>query len=273
MNKLSPSGMIGLAMLAVFVIVGVLGPLIAPYDPSQIDLLHGFAPMGGEHWLGTDSNGADALSQLLWGAREALIFSLGVVSASALIGFTLGIVAGYFGGWIDELVMRIVDVLLAFPGLLLNIAIVAVVKRPGLGLVMAALIANGWVGYARVARGQVLALRERDFVLAARAVGASNRRIMRRHIAPNLLGPLLVQMSFSFGTVILVEATLSFLGLGPQIDYTWGAMLSQGRAFLGHAGFLHYALAPGFAIMWVVLAANLAGDGLRDRYDPQQRGR
>jgi peptide/nickel transport system permease protein len=272
-NRLSPSGVIGLAMVAAFVLVGLLGPLIAPYDPAQIDLLHAFAPMGSGHWLGTDANGADALSQLLWGTREALEISLVVVGASALIGLSLGVIAGYYGGWIDELIMRFVDVLMAFPGLLLNIAIVAVVKKPGLGLVMAALIANGWVGYARVARGQVLSLRERDFVAAARAVGATNLHIMRRHIVPNVLGPVFVQMAFGLGSVILVEASLSFLGLGPQIDYTWGAMLSQGQAFLGHAGFFHYALAPGFAIMWVVLGANLAGDGLRDRLDPLQRGR
>jgi peptide/nickel transport system permease protein len=262
-------------MLAAYVVVGVIGPWIAPFDVDihTAGLTRGFAPPSAFHWLGTDSNGVDALSQLLWGARLALEISVGVVLASALIGITLGTLAGYFGGWVDELIMRIVDVLMAFPGILLNIAIVATVKKPGLGLVMAALIANGWVGYARVARGQVLSLREADFVAAARAIGATSTRIMTRHIAPNLIAPLTVQMAFGLGSVIGVEAALSFLGLGPQLDYTWGAMLEQGRAFLYHPGFLHYAMAPGLAIMWVVLAANLAGDGLRDRFDPRNRGR
>jgi peptide/nickel transport system permease protein len=266
---------LGLVMLIAYVTLGIVGPWIAPFDVDihSAGLVRGFAPPSDTHWLGTDSNGVDALSQLFWGAREALKISLGVVLASALIGLVLGTTAGYFGGWVDELIMRVVDILMAFPGILLNIAIVATVKRPGVGLVMAALIANGWVGYARVARGQVLSLRERDFVAAARAIGATNTWIMTRHIAPNLLGPLTVQMAFGLGTVISIEAALSFLGLGPHIDYTWGAMLEQGRTFLYHPGFLHYALAPGLAIMWVVLAANLAGDGLRDRLDPRNRGR
>jgi len=139
--------------------------------------------------------------------------------------------------------------------------------------VIAALIANGWVGYARVARGQVLSLRERDYVQAARAVGASDARIMARHVVPNLMAPIMVQMTFGFGTIILVEASLSFLGLGPQSNHTWGAMLEQGKTFLFKPGFAHYIVAPGLAIAWVVLAANLLGDGLRDRLDPRQRGR
>jgi peptide/nickel transport system permease protein len=142
-----------------------------------------------------------------------------------------------------------------------------------MGVMIAALCANGWVGYARVARGQVLALREREYVVAAVALGASSRRVMLRHLIPNLMGPAIVQMTFGFGGVILVVASLAFLGIGPQIDYTWGAMLDQARTFLWRAGFLHYALVPGIAIMWVVIGANLLGDGLRDRYDPKGRGR
>jgi hypothetical protein len=152
-------------------------------------------------------------------------------------------IAGYARGMVDEVIMRMVDIFLAFPGLLLNIAIVAVVAKPGLPVFIAALCANGWVGYARVARGQVLSLRERDYVMAARALGASTPRILYRHIAPNLIAPLLVQMSLSFGNVIAAEASLSFLGLGPQVDHTWGAMLEQGTSFLWKPGFRHYALA------------------------------
>lgn len=266
---------LGLAMLAVFVLAGLFGPLVAPYtvDIQASAFGRAFAPPSATHWLGTDSNGVDAVSQLLWGAREALEMSVVVVLVSAVIGVFLGTVAGYFRGWVDEAVMRFCDMLQAFPGILMNIAIVATVRKPSLGLVMAALIANGWIGYARVARAQVLSLREREFVDAARAIGATSWRIMRRHVAPNLLAPVVVQMTFAVGGVIAIEATLSFLGLGPQLTYTWGAMLDQGRQFLYHPGFLTYALAPGLAITWVVLAANLAGDGLRDRLDPKQRGR
>ncbi len=267
------SGRIGLAMLALFVALGVLGPYLAPFDPRAIDLAHRFAPMSGTHWLGTDSKGLDTLSLLLWGARSALEISLVVVAITSTIGIAVGTIAGWFGGVVDEILMRIVDVLMAFPGILLNIAVVATVRDPGLPVVIAALCLNGWVGYARVARGQVLALREREFVQAAVAIGASHRRVMFHHLLPNLVGPALVQLTFSFGGVILVEASLSFLGLGPQVDYTWGAMLDQARTFLWKPGYSAYVLIPGLAIMWVVIGANLLGDGLRDRLDPRRVGR
>jgi peptide/nickel transport system permease protein len=273
--KLSPAAWAGAAMLAVFVFLGMFGPLLAPYPVGveAVDKAPQFLPPSSAHWLGTDENGVDALSQLMHGARSALTLSLIVVTSCALIGVTIGVIAGYFRGVVDEIVMRFVDILMAFPGILLNIAIVATVARPGLGMVIAALIANGWVGYARVARGQVLSLRERDYVQAARAIGASDARIMARHVVPNLLAPVMVQMTFAFGGVILIEASLSFLGLGPQVDYTWGAMLDQGRNLMFQPGYSHYIIAPGLAIAWVVLAANLLGDGLRDRFDPRQRGR
>lgn len=274
--KLGVSAKVGAGMLAVFVFAGVFGPLIAPYDVSGMDqdLAHRFEGASGEHWLGTDSSGRDALSQLLWGARSALVLSVIVVAISSVVGLAVGTIAGWYRGWVDEVLMRIVDILMAFPGILLNIAIVATVDKPGLGIMIAALCANGWVGYARVARGQVLALRERDFVTATVALGASNLRVMARHLLPNLLGPALVQISFAFGGVILVEATLSFLGLGPQVDYTWGSMLDQARTFLWKSDWVKlYTLVPGLAIMWVVLGANLLGDGLRDGLDPRQRGR
>lgn len=275
-GKLSPSAWIGLAMLAVYVLAGVLGPAIAPYDLGlgHVELTRQFEAPSAAHWLGTDASGRDTLSQLLWGARSALELSVIVVAISSAIGLTLGTLAGWFGGVVDELVMRVVDILMAFPGILLNIAIVATVAHPGIGLTIAALCANGWVGYARVARGQVLALRERDYVQAAVALGASNRRVMARHLVPNLMGPAMVQMSFGLGSVIIVEASLSFLGIGPQLDYTWGAMLDQARNFLWNTEWVRvYAVVPGVAITWVVLGANLLGDGLRDRLDPRQRGR
>ncbi|MBA3456780.1 MAG: ABC transporter permease [Deltaproteobacteria bacterium] len=274
--KLSPSGWIGLVMLSTFVFAGVFGPWIAPYDVglTSLDLDHRFEGPSAAHWLGTDSKGADTLSQLLWGARSALELSFIVVAISSTIGLAIGTIAGWFRGIVDEILMRIVDILMAFPGILLNIAIVAVVARPGIGVMIIALCANGWVGYARVARGQVLALRERDYVTAAVALGASNTRVMFKHLIPNLMGPALVQMSFGLGGVIMIEAALSFLGVGPQVDYTWGAMLDQARTFLWKADWVRvYAVVPGLAIMWVVLGANLLGDGLRDRFDPRQRGR
>ncbi len=209
------------------------------------------------------------LSELLHGARLALLISGIVVLLCATTGTAIGILAGYYRGAVDEIVMRVVDVLLAFPGILLNITIVALIARPGVGVMIFALSLNGWVGYARLARGQVLSLREREYVMAARALGARPARIMWRHIFPNLLSPILVQMSFAFGGIILVEASLSFLGLGPQVSYTWGALLDQGTAYLWKTQRL--ALVPGVAIMVVVLGSNLLGDGLRDRFDPRRQ--
>ena len=271
--KLSLSGRVGLVMVGTFILVGVFGPLLAPYDPQAVDLNARFLSPSSAHWLGTDSNGVDTLSQLLWGARSALTISVIVVAITSTVGVMVGTIAGWFRGAVDEVLMRIVDVLMAFPGILLNIAVVATVARPGLGVMIGALCLNGWVGYARVARGEVLALREREYISAAIAIGASHRRIMLRHLIPNILGPAFVQMAFAFGSVIMIEATLSFLGLGPQLGYTWGAMLDQGTTFLWRTGFTHYTLLPGLAIMWVVLGANLLSDGLRDRFDPRQRGR
>ena len=268
--NLSPSAYTGLALLLVFIAAAVLGPVLAGYPPERhlLDTDQYFLPPSGAHWLGTNHGGDDLLTQLLYGARLALFMSVSVVAISAAIGITVGTISGYFGGWVDEVIMRIVDVVMAFPGLLLNIAIVALVARPGVGMMVVALIANGWVGYARVARGQVLSLREREYVTAARCIGVSAPRIMSRHIVPNLMSPIIVQMTFGLGTVILVEASLTFLGLGPQIAYSWGAILKDGVYNLVWSH--RPALVSGAAIMIVVLGANLLGDGLRDRFDPSR---
>lgn len=266
--QLSPGARIGAVLLALFVLAALFGPLLAPHSPTTGDLEARLLPPSGEHWLGTDENGVDLFSAMLWGARLALTISGLVVAICAATGVTIGLVAGYFGGVVDEIIMRIVDVLLAFPGILLNLAIVAVVERPGVGVLIFALCVNGWVGYARVARAQVLSLREREFVTAARATGAGSFRIMFRHVAPNLLSPLLVQMTFGLGGVIVGEASLSFLGLGPQVPYSWGALLDQGTGQLWHTQRL--ATTPGVAILLVVLGSNLLGDGLRDRLDPRR---
>jgi peptide/nickel transport system permease protein len=267
-RHVAPSTLLGGALLLLFMLVAAVGPLLAPYSPLEQNLDRVLEGPTWAHWLGTDENGVDLLSQLLYGAQLAFLISGIVVLLSATTGVSLGVVAGFHGGLADELVMRLCDLLLAFPGILLNIAIVALVAEPGIGALVAALVANGWVSYARVARGQVLAVRQLEFVSAARCLGASTPRILWRHVLPNILSPVLVQMTFSFGGIILVEASLSFLGLGPQLPYTWGALLDQGTTYLWKTQRL--ALVPGLAIMLVVLGANLLGDGLRDRLDPRR---
>jgi len=264
-----PAGaVVGAVLLGLFVLMATLGPPLAPYDPDAQSLDHLLEGPSAAHWLGTDENGCDLLSQLLWGARLAAGISIVTVAICFLVGTSLGVLAGYLGGWVDELTMRVVDVLLAFPGILLNLAIVALVPSAGVGVFIFALAVNGWVGYARVARGQVLQLREREFVQAARAVGAPAGRIMLRHVAPNVLSPLIVQATFGLSGVILVEASLSFLGLGRLHAYSWGALLSQGTTYLWRSS--HLAVPPGVAIAAVVLGCNLLGDALRDRLDPKR---
>ena len=268
LRKLGIGPGVGLLLLALFFAAALAGPWLAPYGPETQNLGHLLEKPSHAHWLGTDENGCDVLSQLLWGARLAAGISLTVVALCLLIGIAIGTIAGYFGGWVDEVIMRAVDVLLAFPGILLNLAIVAIVPSAGVGVFVFALTINGWVGYARVARGQVLQVRERDYVQAARAIGASPWRIMVRHIVPNTLSPLIVQATFGFAGVILVEASLSFLGVGRLHNYSWGSLLSQGTTYLWRTQ--HLAMAPGIAIAVVVLGCNLVGDGLRDRFDPRR---
>jgi peptide/nickel transport system permease protein len=259
---------VGLLLLGLFFLAAIFGPWLAPYGPEEQNLGHLLETSSRAHLLGTDENGCDVLSQLLFGARLAAGISLTVVALCLVIGITVGTIAGYFGGAVDELIMRAVDVLLAFPGILLNLAIVAIVPSAGVGVFIFALTINGWVGYARVSRGQVLQVREREFVQAARAIGASPWRIMLRHVVPNTLSPLIVQATFGFAGVILVEASLSFLGLGRLHNYSWGSLLSQGTTYLWRTQ--HLAMAPGIAIALVVLGCNLVGDGLRDRFDPRR---
>ena len=268
-HGLGPAAWIGAGVLALFILCALFGPMLAPHSPSVGDLDARLLPPSWTHPFGTDDNGVDLFSAMLWGARTAFLISSITVFVSATTGVLLGTLAGYAGRWVDEVIMRVVDVLLSFPGILLNLAIVAVVKQPSIWLIIFALCVNGWVGYARLARGQVLSLREREYVIAARSVGARSWRVMTRHVIPNLLSPIMVQMTFAFGGVILVEAALSFLGLGPQVYYSWGALLDQGTAQLWHTQRL--ATVPGLAIALIVLACNLLGDGLRDKLDPRSR--
>ena len=252
-----------------FLVPALAAPWLAPHDPFAMDLAHSLTPPSGAFPLGRDDQGADILSRLLYGARISLAVGLAAVTVSAVIGVALGLVAGYLGGWVDLLVMRIVDVFLAFPGLLLAIALVAVLG-PGLANVIIALSALGWTAFARLTRGQVLAVRAEEHVLAAQALGAAGGRVMLRHILPNILAPLLVQASFAIAGAILAEASLSFLGLGaPPGTPSWGAMLSEGKHVLMEAP--HVSIPPGLAIMGVVLAFNLLGDTLGDWLDPKRR--
>ncbi|MCG8555714.1 MAG: ABC transporter permease [Proteobacteria bacterium] len=257
---------VGLLIVAVFTLAALLGPWCAPFSPSQIDLLHEYRGPGGPHWLGTTDNGVDILSVLLHGARLAGVVGLLSVGASVCIGTLLGAYAGLRGGRVDHVVTGLADLVQAFPAIVLNIAIMALVAQPGVVHLVLALSANGWVLYARVVRSLALSLREREFVLAARALGASEARVLFRHVLPNVAGPLVVQATSGLGAAILAESTLSFLGLGPGKTASWGALLDQGSAVL--LRFPHVALIAGGTIAVTVLGFNLAGDWLRDRLDP-----
>jgi len=249
----------------------VLAPWLAPYDPGGMDLAGALDPPSAGHWLGQDESGADILSRLLYGGRVSLLVGVATVLVSATVGTLVGLLAGYAGGWVEQALMRLVDVLLAFPGLLLAIAFAAVLG-PGLGNVIVALSVLGWTGYGRVVRGQVLALRELDYVMAARALGMGHGRIMAVHLLPNILPVLWVQASFGLAGAILAEASLSFLGLGmPPGTPSWGAMLADGKAVLMQAP--HVSLFPGLCILLVVLGFNLLGDALADWLDPRRRER
>lgn len=251
--------------------LAVFGPWLSPSDPRLISLADELLPPGPGRLLGTAENGIDVLSYVIHGARISMLVGLLATVLSGVLGTLLGAASGYVGGWVDEAVMRVVDVLLAFPGILLAIFITAVLG-PSLWNVILALCATGWTGYARLSRAQVLGLRERDFVTAARALGASNTRIVLRHLLPNLMGPVVVQATFGVPGAILAEASLSFLGLGvPPGTPSWGALVDQGTQYLMIAP--HVALVPGVAIAVAVLGFNLLGDGLRDRLDPRRAGK
>lgn len=260
---------IGLLIVVTFFVLGIIGPWIAPYDPLAIDLLHEYEPPSDAHWLGTGDNGIDILSALLHGARLAAIVGVVVVGVSVLLGTALGTWAGYYGRLPDHLITGVADLVQAFPAIVLNIAVLALVAKPGLIHLIVALAVNGWVLYARLARAETLSLREREFVEAARALGVRDPEVMRKHIVPNLLGPLVIQATTGLGVVILAESTLSFLGLGPGKAVSWGALLDQGTAVL--LRFPHVAMFSGGAIALTVLGFNLTGDWLRDRLDPRLR--
>jgi len=265
----APAGFLGALLLATFAVAAIAAPLIAPYDPLAIDVKNGLAAPSWTHPLGTDHLGRDVLSRLLFGARASLGAAGAVVLIVTVIGVTVGMVAGFCGGWVDEIIMRLVDTVLAFPSIILAL-VVAGLLGPGLRNVMLGLTIVRWAGCARVVRSLILSLREREFILAARCVGASNWRIMTRHLLPNVLGPVVVLTTLDLGNVILSISGLSFIGLGVQLPHPeWGAMLNYGRPYIQTAPLL--MVFPGLAIALAVLSANLLGDALRDLLDPRYR--
>ena len=255
----------GLAVVVLLALVALGAPWLAPGDPYRGDLSAGLQPPSSAFLLGTDAQGRDVLSRVLYGARLSLTVGLGSQAVSLAVGLALGLVAGYSGRWVDATVMRVADVTLAFPALLLLIAIAAAVK-PSLPVICLVIGLVGWAGMARLVRGQVLVVRALDYVQAARALGASDARLVTRHILPNVLAPVIVATTLGIGGAIMAEAALSFVGLGAQPPTpSWGAMVAEGRDLLRVAPWV--SLFPGLAIGVAVLGLNLLGDGLRDALD------
>jgi peptide/nickel transport system permease protein len=269
-SKRHPLFIVGGVMFTLVVICAILAPIIAPFEPTKINFKDKLVPPGVEHWFGTDALGRDIFSRIVYGARTSLMIGLIVLAVSIVIGLPIGLVAGYFGGKVDHLLMRISDVFLAFPPLLLPIAITAALGA-GLFNAMLAIAISWFPWYARIVRGAVMRVRSELYIDAAKAMGVSDIRIMLRHALPNSLTPVIVQASMDFGYTILAAASLSFIGIGakpPAVE--WGLMVAMSRS-----KFLDYwwtAGCPGFAIFFTVLAVNLLGDGIRDILDPRYKG-
>jgi peptide/nickel transport system permease protein len=266
----NPLAATGVVLIFIFLTFAVFAPRIAPQDPASINLPARLETPSRAHWLGTDELGRDILARIIYGARISMLVGSCVVAASLILGLFIGSVAGFYGGAIDRFVnVILMNAFLSFPGILLAIAFVAF-RGPGIFNLVLALSLGGWVGYARLVRGQVLATREREFVEAARALGASDFRIIVRHILPNIIQPVIVQAAIGMAGAILAEATMSFLGLGvPPPTASWGTMLNDGRAHLFDAP--HLVLFPALAVMLAVLSFNFIGDALRDYLDPRSR--
>ena len=264
-----PLNVLALTIIAAFAVCAIFAPLLAPYDPLAQTLGSRLEPPSAEHWLGTDQLGRDIASRLLYGARISLVIGVVVVALAGLFGTFVGLVAGYVGGLADEALMRLTEVFLAFPPLILAMAIAGALG-PSLTNAIIAIAAVTWAVYARLARGQVLSLRRREYVEAARSIGASRTRVLARHVLPNAVAPLLVQASFDMGAAIIAAAGLSFIGFGAQPPTPeWGVMISEGRNFISTQPWL--SLFPGLTILFAVGAFNVLGDGLRDVLDPRLR--
>lgn len=267
--KRNRAAVVGGVIVLLFVSIAILAPLISPYPPNEGDLVKRLKPPSQEHLLGTDSLGRDLLSRVIYGARISLQIQVVSVLIALVIGTLLGMVGGYYGGKFDHLIMRLMDILLAFPGIFLAISIIAVLG-PGLTNLMLAAGIYSIPQFARIVRGSVLTLKEKEFIEAARAVGENDFNILFRYLLPNSIAPIIIQTTLRMATVLLTASGLSFLGLGVQPPTAeWGAMLSNARAYLITAP--HVATVPGLAIMLVVMGFNLFGDGLRDSLDPRLR--
>jgi peptide/nickel transport system permease protein len=261
---------IGFTLTLLLVILALAAPLISPSSPTAQNLPARLESPSRAHWMGTDDLGRDVLSRVVYGARVSMLVSVCVVFGAGIIGLTIGSVAGYFGGWLDRFInIILINAFLSFPGILLAIAFAAFLG-PGIGKVILSLVITGWAGYARLARAQVLQVREMEYILAARSLGASSGRILIRHVLPNILQPVLIQATIAMAGAILAESTLSFLGVGVLAPMpSWGAMLNDARAHLFDAP--HLVLFPALAVAAAVLAFNLLGDALRDYLDPRLR--
>jgi peptide/nickel transport system permease protein len=267
----NPSLLLGALISLAIVLCAIFAPAIATHGVEQMDMRNRFAGPSLQHWLGTDNFGRDLWSRLVFGARISLGIALLSVSAAAAIGATVGLLTGYFGGWVDHILMRVTDIFLGFPAIVLSLAIVAVLG-PGVVNVAIAIIVVTWTEYARVVRASTLVLREQNYVMAAKAFGASHARILLREILPNALGPIIVLASLGLGTAVIAESALSFLGFGlPPPTPTWGWTLAYGTRFMRDHAWL--SIVSGATIMITVLGFNLLGDGLRDALDPKHLSR
>ena len=266
----NPLATAGLVLVVLFFSMAVLAPWISPQDPAHIDLPSRLESHSASHWFGTDELGRDIFSRVIYGARISMLVGVSVVAGSLFLGLIFGSIAGYYGGTIDRFFNIVVmNAFLSFPGILLAIAFVAFLG-PGILNLILALCIGGWVGYARLVRAQVLAAREREYVEAARALGASDWRVLTRHILPNIIQPVIVQAAIGMAGAVLAEATMSFLGLGvPPPTASWGSMLNDGRSHLFDSP--HLVLIPAAAVMLAVLSFNFIGDALRDLLDPRSR--
>jgi peptide/nickel transport system permease protein len=261
---------VGFSVAAFLIVVSLLAPFIAPANPAAQDLPARLQAPSRAHWMGTDELGRDTLSRTMYGARISLMVAISVVCGCGFTGLVVGMLAGYAGGWFDRVVnLLLINAFLSFPGILLAIAFAAFLG-PGIGKVIMALVITGWAGYARLARAQVLKVKELEFILAVRSLGASHARILVRHLFPNILQPILIQATIGMAGAILAESTLSFLGLGVLAPTpSWGAMLNDARSHLFDAP--HLVIFPALAVMLAVLAFNLLGDAWRDWLDPRTR--
>jgi peptide/nickel transport system permease protein len=260
LNKLT---IFGICIVGFFVLAAIFAPMLASYDPSQIDIDNILTAPSGSHIFGTDSLGRDLFSRMVYGARISLMVGFIAVGISALIGITLGAIAGYYGKWVDIVIMRFIDIMLCFPTFFLILAVIALLE-PSIINIMIIIGATSWMGIARLMRAEILSLKERDFIYAEHAIGASDLRIIAKHLIPNAMAPVLVSITLGIAGAILVESSLSFLGIGVQPPTpSWGNILSEGKAVMGAGWWM--MLFPGLAIFITVLGYNLLGEGIREK--------